>query len=628
MYRSRILTVLTCLAALASVPAVAAKPVGDRSAVESMPGLVAFWTFGEASGEPRQSSGTKEKHPLQEVSGPIARVEGGPYSGYAAELNGREYFRIPYAETGDLNISGPEAQVSMFAVVRIVNLKQSRTIAGMWSEGKGANDDTGTRQYALLMNMPTYGGPRQLTPHISSEGGVTRRADGSAFPWCADYAATAKEVPEEEWCTLSFTYDGRDIRAFINGEFEPRALNAKQDRRTDRYFTSEGPAGRDRGMNPYYHGRGIFRYDPVKHATTKPDGGADFTVGARYAVGSFTKEATIGRFGGLAVFNRALNESEIKSLHASANVAALNAPAADVPVNARRPPSDAELRYWLQNLVSYHRFTTEEIHQALGLSADEIQAALKKFDIRPENRAALPKDRVFLLPHPGGRHPRIGFLEGAVDPQRETKVSVFTPWQPADGSRADFVVADVPEALWSNLGLTYLAHTHVPTVWTKQNVTLPPLEWTRKDNGSLTLTRTLPNKISYSAEVRPEKDHVAMKLTLTNGTDQPLTDLRVQNCVMLKDAAGFAEQTNRNKRLVAPYAAVHDAGGTRWIITGWKPNHRTWGNDKCPCLHSDPKFPDCAPGQTQTLRGWLSFYEGNDIDAEIKRIESLHWDQP
>jgi hypothetical protein len=48
----------------------------------------------------------------------------------------------------------------MFAVVRIVDLNQSRTIAGMWSEGEGANDDSGTRQYALRMNMPTYGGPR------------------------------------------------------------------------------------------------------------------------------------------------------------------------------------------------------------------------------------------------------------------------------------------------------------------------------------------------------------------------------------------------------------------------------------------------------------------------------------
>lgn len=78
-------------------------------------------------------------------------------------------------------------------------------------------------------------------------------------------------------------------------------------------------------MNPYYHGRGIFQYDPAKHSKTKPTGGADFTVGARYAVGSFTREATIGHFGGLAVFDRALSNVEMKVLHDSANVDGLNA---------------------------------------------------------------------------------------------------------------------------------------------------------------------------------------------------------------------------------------------------------------------------------------------------------------
>ena len=48
------------------------------------------------------------------------RVEGGPFSGYSAELNGRQHFRIPYSKTGRLNICGPKARVSMFAVVRIV----------------------------------------------------------------------------------------------------------------------------------------------------------------------------------------------------------------------------------------------------------------------------------------------------------------------------------------------------------------------------------------------------------------------------------------------------------------------------------------------------------------------------
>ncbi len=299
-------------------------PAGKPGVVEQMPGLVAFWTFGEEAGQPRDSRGTPEKHPLTEVGGPIARVAGGPFSGYSAELNGKQYFHILYADTGDLNISGEHAQVSLFAVVRIINLKQSRTIAGMWSEGKGANDDTGTRQYALLMNMPTYGGPRQLTPHISSEGGVTRRADGSAFPWCADYAATRMEVPEETWCTLGFTYDSQYIRAYINGVLEVRPLDAVKDKRTDRYFTQEGPGGKDRGMNPYFHGRGIFHYDPKLHAQSKPGGGADFTVGARYAVGSMLGEATKGRFGGLAVFNRALTEAEMKRLHDAANIPALN----------------------------------------------------------------------------------------------------------------------------------------------------------------------------------------------------------------------------------------------------------------------------------------------------------------
>lgn len=294
--------------------------IGDARVIERTPGLVAFWTFGEPAGAPRLSRGTSSPHPLREIGGAIPRVEGGPFSGYAADLDGRHYFSIPYAETGDLNLCGPTAQVSMFAVVRIVNLKQSRTIAGMWSEGKGANDDSGTRQYALLMNMPTYGGPNKLVPHISAEGGVTRRADGSAFPWCADYAVSAHEVPTETWCTLAFTYDGAYLRAYVNGVLDALALDPVAHKRTDRYFTHEGPNGGSRGMNPYYHGRGIFRYDPVAHAATKPGGGSDFTVGARFAVGRMLGEATIGRFGGLAVFNRALSDAEMQALHAAARI--------------------------------------------------------------------------------------------------------------------------------------------------------------------------------------------------------------------------------------------------------------------------------------------------------------------
>ncbi len=52
---------------------------------------------------------------------------------------------------------------------------------------------------------------------------------------------------------------------------------------------------------------------------------------------------------------------------------------------------------------------------------------------RPRRKAGEP---LLVRPYPGGRHPRIGFLEGAVEPQRETKVSVCSPWD-TDPSRAD-----------------------------------------------------------------------------------------------------------------------------------------------------------------------------------------------
>ncbi|HSI32824.1 MAG: hypothetical protein ACAI43_17520 [Phycisphaerae bacterium] len=314
---------LTLLVAL-TVTSRGAEPTGDRTVVEKTPGLVAFWTFGEEAGKARESVGTKDKHPMTEVGGPIKRVEGGPFSGFAAETNGKQYWQIKHAELGDLNISGKDAQVSMFAAVLIRDVDKSRTIAGIWSEGKGANDDTGTRQYALLMHMPAYGGTKQLTPHISSEGGVTQRADGSKLPWCADYAASKSQIPEGTWCTLGFTYDGTYIRAYVNGAMEERPLNAAKDKRNDRYFTKEGPDGKDRGMNPYYHGRGIFTYDAAKHAKTKI-APSDFTVAARYAGGTMFSEATRGLWGGLAVYNRALTDEEMKKLHDAAGVEKLNA---------------------------------------------------------------------------------------------------------------------------------------------------------------------------------------------------------------------------------------------------------------------------------------------------------------
>ena len=299
-----------------------------------------------------------------------------------------------------------------------------------------------------------------------------------------------------------------------------------------------------------------------------------------------------------------------------------NKPGQSNSTSWRMPGSDCELDYWLKNMVWYHRFTTEEIKAAVGLTEDEIAAALTRFDIRPDNR---PRQRLeglplLVLPYPGGRHPRIGFLEGAIDPQRETKFSVFTPWDPNS-----YIVVDLPEAIWSNLGLTYLAHTHIDTIWTKQGVDLPKLEWNRRADATLDMERELPNGIAFGAAVKPTRDAVHMELWVKNGTKEPLTGLRVQICVMPKMAKGFAQQTNENKVLTNPYVACRSDDGQRWIITAWENCDRPWANPRCPCFHSDPKFPDLEPGQMHRLRGWLSFYEGADIEAEFERIEKTGW---
>ncbi len=293
-------------------------------------------------------------------------------------------------------------------------------------------------------------------------------------------------------------------------------------------------------------------------------------------------------------------------------------------VNARTPETDEELRYWLENMFVYHHFNLAEMVAATGLAEQQINAAIERFQLTRPTANQHAGDRLLTIPYPGGRHPRIGFLDGEIRPQRETKFSVFTPWAPRD-----YVVLDIPEAIWMTTPqgnqLLYLAHTHVPTIWDQQGIELPELEWMRNEDGSLTTQREFPNHVTLAARIQPRAASVRMELELTNGTQDTLSGLRVQNCVMLKMAQGFNQQTNDNKVYRRPYAACRNDDGTRWIITAWQPCQRPWGNDRCPCLHSDPQFPDCAPGTTERLVGWLSFYEGTDIDAELKRIEATAW---
>ncbi|MCA9193139.1 MAG: hypothetical protein KDB03_15295 [Planctomycetales bacterium] len=282
----------------------------------------------------------------------------------------------------------------------------------------------------------------------------------------------------------------------------------------------------------------------------------------------------------------------------------------------RRTEDSAELRYWLANMHR-HQYSKMEMQQVTGLSNEELSIELVSVD----QKVYLPASAgLLVLPYPGGRHPRIGFLEGAIDPQRDTKLSAFCPWDDIG-----YAVLDVPEAIWSNLGLTYLAHTHIDTVWTKKSIQLEQTEWQRRSDGSYLMQRRLPNGIGFGTWAMPRQDHLELSMWLTNDSSEALRDLRVQNCVMLKGLPGFEEQTNDNKQFENGYATACSADKSHWVISAWDRVHRVWGNAPCPCLHCDPKFEDCPVGETRWLRGWFSYFEGQDIQGELRRIEATGW---
>jgi len=220
----------------------------------------------------------------------------------------------------------------------------------------------------------------------------------------------------------------------------------------------------------------------------------------------------------------------------------------------------------------------------------------------PELSAPMEAPRV--LPYPGGRHPRIGFLEGAIDPLRGTKASVFAPW--ADGG---YALVDLPEAIFSNVGLLFLAHTHVPSVWDEAHTAIENRDWEVRADGSLSNHWALPNGVRFGAEVRPEADGASMELWLENGTDAPLTGLRTQVCVMLKGLRGFEAQAEENKAFTESSATARGADGARRVSVEFEQCGRAWGNPKCPCIHADPVLPDCAPGARVMVRGRLRFEE-------------------
>lgn len=291
--------------------------------------------------------------------------------------------------------------------------------------------------------------------------------------------------------------------------------------------------------------------------------------------------------------------------------------------DGRLPASAEELSFWVATMGD-HGYTRGQMIAALDLPADKIDAELQRQSRQAGQPVKNEVGKMKVLPYPGGRHPRRGFLEGAIRPQRETKLSAFAPWQ--DGG---YAVVDVPEAIWvrhdDQRQLLYLAHTHIDTIWTQRKQELPVQEWDHSKPGEYRVRRELPNQVAFGAKARYDDQSLKIELFVENHSRETLRGLDVQNCVMLHGCPDFDSVAPDRLITASPLIACGNASKTRWVISGWRGCTRTWGNLHCPCIHADPKFPDCEPGQTQRLRGWLSFYEGTEIQAELQRIERLDW---
>ncbi len=271
---------------------------------------------------------------------------------------------------------------------------------------------------------------------------------------------------------------------------------------------------------------------------------------------------------------------------------------ARVPSPKGEPPLPDEVAATRESLDEWfavmrrHRYSAAEAAVVGGM---EEREAGKRLSVVSAAQGAV-------LPYPGGRHFRIGFLEGAIDPMRGTKASVFLPWD----SQA-YAVVDLPEAIFAGRELLFLAHTHVPTIWNDRNEVIRNTDWRGTEGGGLRSEWKLPNGIRFGASVKPEAGYVALECWVENGTREPLRNLRAQVCVGLKGVPEMSAQTNDNKRLEKLVAAVRSADGKRWLSTAWENTARVWGNPACPCLHADPSLPDCAPGETVRTTGRLWF---------------------
>ena len=207
----------------------------------------------------------------------------------------------------------------------------------------------------------------------------------------------------------------------------------------------------------------------------------------------------------------------------------------------------------------------------------------------------------------------------------------------------DYIWLDFPEAIFTDIGLLYLSHVNpaFPVCFPD----LPLVPWRHTDDG-LAFERTLPNGVRFGGSIAAaDPGIVTLDLFISNESQTPLRNIRLQTCACLRGIKEFSEFTASNKYVRTPAIgwSTYEQAGSQPEIGAYPLGFRGEGpaiadlpvivtlsneaerlvamswygstislvsNSDRPCMHADPGFSDLEPGQRAEIQGEVLFFEG------------------
>jgi len=226
------------------------------------------------------------------------------------------------------------------------------------------------------------------------------------------------------------------------------------------------------------------------------------------------------------------------------------------------------------------------------------------------------------------------------------------------------VVLRFPESLTTDSGTMFLDHVRADMP-TKTDARTLLNKWIEREDGSLQFEWSLPDNMTAGGLLIPHSDEVDLEFWVTNGSQQP-TKVHTQFCLVMRNSAfDDRELTRSYVHVNGEWRCMRDAnrGPNKWQlchyplvggpdITGLNKNPDGWGastdradvgmlavrsisghhvlgivwtnprsllsNAFIPCIHADPTWARCAPGETVRVRGKLYLIEGT-LDDLLSR---------